>query len=1067
MSKFFINRPIVAIVISIVLVLVGSLTVLNLPVAQFPNIAPPEIQILATYVGADAQTLEQAVATPLEQQMNGVDNMNYMYSLNATGNSTTSLIVNFDQKTDPNTDFILAQSRETQAASQLPAEVTNYGITVRKSVTAPLLLVAVYSPHGTYDATFLANYAYINLADPVLRSPGIGNVQVFGAGQYAMRLWVKPDALAKLGITVPQIVSALQAQNTVNPAGKAGGEPAPKGQEFTYTVLAQGRLISPEQFGQIVLRETPDGGIVRVRDVARIELGAQDYSVAGRFNGKPSAVIAAYQLPGSNAVDAAAGVRKLMEQMKQRFPEDLDFVVALDTTRSVTEGIKEIVNTLLIALVLVILVVYLFLQGWRATLIPLLAVPVSLVGTFVLFPLFGFSINTLSLFGLVLAIGLVVDDAIVVVEGVERHIEEGLTPKNAALKAMEELSGPVVGIALVLSAVFVPTAFIPGITGRLYQQFAVTIAISVLLSAFNALTLSPALAALLLRPRQPSRGLLRRFFDWFNRVFQRATDGYVHWSGVLVQKTAVVIALLLVFGIAAWFFAQRVPTSFLPEEDQGYAYVSVQLPNGASLERTKAVVADVEKTIMDTPGVEYSTCFVGFSLLSFVRTTYNATFFVNFKPWDTRTTRAQQFQSLKANLNREFGKVPQAVAFGFAPPAIPGVGTAGGFTFLLEDRSGSDVQFLAKNLSVFLEAARKRPEIGNINTTFLPAVPQKFIDVDRDKVLKQGVNLTDVYRTIQAFMGGYFINYFNRFGRQWQVYIEAEAQDRADVNNVGRFYVLNNKGQSVPLSTLTTINSRVGPEFTQRFNEYRSAQINGSAAPGFSADQATNALEEVFKQTMPREMGFDYSGISFQEQKARQGVPPAVIFGLSLLFVFLILAALYESWSLPFSVLLSTPVAVFGAFAVLWLRRIVLGYFLPPYLVQIENDVFSQIGLVMLIGLAAKNAILIVEFAKDAYEKGDPLVKAALEGARLRLRPILMTSFAFILGCVPLWTASGAGAVARQIMGTTVIGGMIAASAIGIFLVPAVFYMVEKWSAAGKEPESGILPVSPSPLPGD
>jgi HAE1 family hydrophobic/amphiphilic exporter-1 len=1067
MSKFFINRPIVAIVISIVLVLVGSLTILNLPVAQFPNIAPPEIQILATYVGADAQTLEQAVATPLEQQMNGVDNMNYMYSLNATGSSSTSLIVNFDQKTDPNTDFILAQSRETQAASQLPAEVTNYGITVRKSVTAPLMLVAVYSPHGTYDATFLANYAYINLADPVLRSPGIGNVQVFGAGQYAMRLWVKPDALAKLGITVPQIVSAIQAQNTVNPAGKAGGEPSPKGQEFTYTVLAQGRLVSPEQFGQIVLRETPDGGIVRVRDVARIELGAQDYSVAGRFNGKPSAVIAAYQLPGSNAVEAAAGVKKLMEQLKQRFPEDLDFVVALDTTRSVTQGIKEIVNTLLIALVLVIIVVYIFLQGWRSTLIPLLAVPVSLVGTFVLFPLFGFSINTLSLFGLVLAIGLVVDDAIVVVEGVERHIEEGLTPKNAALKAMEELSGPVVGIALVLSAVFVPTAFIPGITGRLYQQFAVTIAISVLLSAFNALTLSPALAALLLRPRQPSQGLLRRFFDWFNRVFQRATDGYVHWSGVLVQKTAVVVALLLVFGVAAGFFAQRVPSSFLPEEDQGYAYVSVQLPNGASLERTRAVVADVEKTIMNTPGVEYSTCFVGFSLLSFVRTTYNATFFVNFKPWDERTTRAQQFESLKANLNREFGKVPQAVVFGFAPPAIPGVGTAGGFTFLLEDRSGSDIQFLAKNLSAFLEAARKRPEIGSINTTFLPAVPQKFIEVDRDKVLKQGVNLTDVYRTIQAFMGGYFINYFNRFGRQWQVYIEAEAQDRADVNNVGRFYVLNNKGASVPLSTLTTINSRVGPEFTQRFNEYRSAQINGSAAPGYSADQATNALEEVFKQIMPREMGFDYSGISFQEQKARQGVPPAVIFGLSLLFVFLILAALYESWSLPFSVLLSTPVAVFGAFAVLWLRRVVLGYFLPPYLVQIENDVFSQIGLVMLIGLAAKNAILIVEFAKDAYEKGEPLAKAALDGARLRLRPILMTSFAFILGCVPLWTASGAGAVARQIMGTTVIGGMIAASAIGIFFVPGIFYMVEKWSGAGKEPEIGLLPASPSPVPGD
>jgi HAE1 family hydrophobic/amphiphilic exporter-1 len=1048
MSKFFINRPIVAMVIAIVTVIVGAVTIISLPVAQFPNIAPPEIQVLATYVGADAQTLEQSVATPIEQQMSGVDNMNYMYSLNATGNSQTTLIVNFDVKTDPNTDLILAQSRETQAASQLPIDVTNYGITVRKSVTAPLMLVAVYSPHGTYDAKFLANYAYINLFDPITRSPGIGQVQVFGAGQYAMRLWVKPDQLAKLGITVTEIVSAVQSQNTVNPAGRVGGEPIPAGQQFAYAVRAQGRLVSPEEFGEIVVRESPDGGVVRVKDVARVELGAQDYSVAGRLNGKPSAIVAVYQLPGSNAVDAAAGVKKLMAEMKNRFPSDMDYTLSLDSTRSVVEGMKEIVITLLIAIALVIMVVYLFLQGWRATLIPLLAVPVSLVGTFVFFPLFGFSINTLSLFGLVLAIGLVVDDAIVVVEAVERHIEEGMAPKDAALKAMEEISGPVVGIALVLSAVFVPTAFIPGITGRLYQQFAVTIAISVLLSAFNALTLSPALAALLLRPKKASRGLVRRFFDQFNRLFERATNGYVRVCAALIRKSAMALIMLLGFGVAAWFFGSKVPSSFLPDEDQGYLYINLQLPSAASTERTDLVARKIEDILSHTPGVATTTSVIGFSLLSFTRSTYNAFFWVTLKPWDERTGRENQFQEIKTRLNRALSRLPEGIAFDFSPPAIPGVGTSGGFTFVLEDRAGKDVQFLSNNLNAFLSAARKRPEIAGLSTTFLGSVPQQFIDVDRDKVIKQGVPISDVYRTIQAFMGGLFINYFNRFGRQWQVYIEAEGDYRTNAENVGQFYVRNQNGRMVPLSALTRFEPRSGPEFTMRYNLYRSAQINGSAAPGYSSDQATTALEEVFAQTMPSEMGYDYIGMSFQEKRAQQGVPPAAIFGLSLLFVFLILSALYESWTLPFTVLLSTPVAVFGAFAILWLRRVLLGAFYPPYMVQIETDVYSQIGLVMLIGLAAKNAILIVEFAKDEYEKGKPLVDAALEGAKLRLRPILMTSLAFVFGCIPLWTASGAGAVARQIMGTTVIGGMLAASALGIFFVPAVFCVVEKFSGA-------------------
>jgi HAE1 family hydrophobic/amphiphilic exporter-1 len=1063
MSKFFINRPIVAMVIAIVTVIVGIVTIVGLPIAQFPNIAPPEIQILATYVGADAQTLEQSVATPIEQQMNGVDNMNYMYSLNATGNSQTTLIVNFDVKTDPNNDLILAQSRETQAASQLPVEVTNYGITVRKSVTAPLMLLALYSPHGTYDARFLANYAYINLVDSITRSYGIGQVQVFGAGQYAMRLWVKPDQLAKLGITVPEIVNAIQTQNTVNPAGKIGGEPIPSGQQFSYAVRAQGRLVSPEEFGEIVVRESPEGGVVRVRDVARIELGAQDYSVAGRLNGKPSAIIAVYQLPGSNAVNAADGVNKLMAELKTRFPGDMDYTTALDTTRSVVQGIKEIVLTLFIAIVLVILVVYLFLQGWRATLIPLLAVPVSLIGAFAFFPLFGFSVNTLSLFGLVLAIGLVVDDAIVVVEAVERHIEDGLSPKDAALKAMEEISGALVGIALVLSAVFIPTAFIPGITGRLYQQFAITIALSVLLSAFNALTLSPALAALLLRPREKRGGFLQNFFDWFNRLFERTTNGYVKICGGLIRKAAIAIVLLAIFGAGAAFFSNTVPSSFLPDEDQGYLYVNLQLPSAASLERTDLVARKIENILLHTPGVQSTTSVLGFSLLSYTRTSYNAFFFVTLKPWDDRKTREEKFQVIKARLNRELSQLQEGIAFDFSPPAIPGVGASGGFTFVLEDRAGKDVEFLSSNLSTFLAAARKRPEIASVSTTFLGSVPQQFIGVDRDKVIKQGVAINDVYRTIQAFMGGLFINYFNRFGRQWQVYIEAEGDYRTNAENVGEFYVKNGSGGMVPLSALIRFEPRAGPEFTMRYNLFRSAQINGSAAPGYSSNQAMAALEEVFAQTMPSEMGYDYLGISYQEKKAQQGVPPAVIFGLSLLFVFLILAALYESWTLPFSVLLSTPIAVFGAFFVLWLRRVLVSAFYPPYMVQIEADVYSQIGLVMLIGLAAKNAILIVEFAKDEYEKGRDLVDAALEGARLRLRPILMTSLAFIAGCIPLWTATGAGSVARQIMGTTVIGGMLAASAVGIFFVPAVFYLVERFSKRKvKAPLSAVPTPSPS-----
>src|SRR5438445_107053 len=813
MSKFFINRPIVAIVISILMVIVGAITIVSLPVSQFPAIAPPEVQVQTTYVGADAQTVEQSVATPIEQQMSGVDNMNYMYSVNSS-TGEMRLIVDFDVATNTNTDLILTQIRETQAASQLPVDVTNFGVTVQKSVTAPLMLISLYSPSGIYDSKFLANYAYINLYDQLSRVPGIGSVQVFGAGRYAMRLWVKPDQLAKLAITVPEIVAAIQSQNTVNPAGQIGGEPAPKGQEFTYSVRAQGRLTTPEEFEQIVVRAAPDGGIVRVKDVARVEMGAQDYTITSHLNGKPSAIVAVYQLPGSNAVQAADGVKKLLAGEKQRLPQGVDYTIALDTTRAVSEGIKEIVETLLIAILLVIIVVYIFLQGWRATLIPLLAVPVSLVGTFVLFPVFGFSINTLSLFGLVLAIGLVVDDAIVVVEAVEHHIEEGMSPRDATLKAMEEISGPVVGIALVLSAVFIPTAFIPGITGRLYQQFALTLAISVILSAFNALTLSPALAALLLRPKSERRGPLQKFFNWFNRVFGRATNQYVRWSGTLIRKSAVALVVLVTFGAAAAFFANKVPTSILPDEEQDYLFLHLQLPSAASIERTEDAAQKVEKILAGTPGVESTTSVVGFSLLSLTRSSYSAFFFVTLKEWKDRQKREEQYQFIRQNINRKLAGLPQGIAFSFSPPAIPGVGTSGGFTFVLEDRSGKDVGFLADNLNKFLAAARKRPDTASVNTTFLPRVPQQFIAVDREKALKQGVDIKDVYRTIQAFMGGSFINYFNRFGRQWQVYVEAEGIYRNRAENVGQFYVRNGAGDMVALSALTRSEPRAGPEFT-------------------------------------------------------------------------------------------------------------------------------------------------------------------------------------------------------------------------------------------------------------
>ena len=1027
MSRFFIRRPIVAIVIAIVTVLGGVVALSGLPIAQFPQIVPPQIIVTAQYPGADALTIEQSVATPLEQQMNGVDDMLYMQSTNAN-DGTMSLTVTFDVDTVPNIDQVNVQNRMAQAAPNLPPEVNQFGLTMRKQTGLPMLIVSLYSPNRSYDALFLANYANINVLDAIYRVPGVGEARIFGAGDYAMRVWVKPDLLARLGLTVPDVSRAIQQQSTVNPSGQVGSNPAPAGQEMTYTVRSQGRLQTEEEFGAIAVRSNPDGSVIRLRDIARIELGALNYQQIGRVNGQPGCAIAVFQAPGSNALGVVEGVRKQMAELQTRFPADLQYAYTLDTTLAVSQGIREIVITLSEAMLLVVLVVYLFLQNWRATLIPVVAVPVSLIGTFMVFPALGFSVNTLSLFGLVLAIGLVVDDAIVVVEAVEHHIEEGMAPRDATLKAMEEVSGPVVSIALILSSVFIPVAFMGGIQGSLNKQFAITIAISVLISAFNALTLSPALAAMWLRPRKEGRWL-GGFFRLFNRTFEKASRGYISVSRALIRKAAVGIALLAVFAILAGGLGRHLPTSFVPEEDYGYFLLNVQLPNAASLQRTDDVCRKVEAILSKTEGLNALNAIIGFSLLTRVTAPNNGFYFVGLKPWSERH-EGMDARSIVNRLNARFREeIPEAFVLAVMPPSIPGLGSQGGFTFWLQDRTGGTIGGLDANLQKFLTDARKRPELAGVTSPFSAAVPQVYVDLDRDKVLKEGIALTDVYQTMQTFLGGLYVNQFNRFGRQWRVFMQAEGQERTSPESIGQFYVRNNDGNMVPMSSLQSTRQTFGPQYTNRFNVYRAAQITGSAAPGYSSGQALDALEEVAKATLPATVSYDWSDLSYQERKASGNA--ARIFALSIVFVFLILAALYESWSLPFSVLLSVPVAVVGAFAGLLLRKF-------------DFDVYAQVGVVMLIGLAAKNAILIVEFAKARLEEGKDMVTAALEGAKLRLRPILMTSFAFIFGCVPLWIAEGSGAASRRILGTVVISGMLTATLLAIFLIPMLFVEVEK-----------------------
>jgi len=1054
MASFFVNRPIVAMVLSIIMVMLGLVAMRGLPIAQYPDIVPPMIQVTTTFIGASATDVEASVATPLEQQINGVEQGIYMKSTNAN-DGTLTLKVSFEVGSNLDMDNVLTQNRVSQAMPQMPQPVKQYGVTVKKSLAFPLMVISIKSPKASYDSSFLSNYSTININDAIARIPGVGQVTLFGGSDYAMRVWLRPDRIGRLGLTIPDIANAIAQQNQLTPAGQIGGPPAPSGTEYTYTVRTQGRLLNEDEFGDIILRTAADGSQVRLKDVARLELGTMLYNAIGRHNSQPAAVIAIYQVPGSNALAVANQVKTTLDDLSKRFPRDMEYLVSLDTTLPVSEGISEIVHTLFEAVLLVIVVVFVFLQNWRATLIPLMTVPVSLVGAFIFFPILGFSINVLSLLGLVLAIGIVVDDAIVVVEAVMHHIEHGMTPKDATLKAMEEVSGPVIAIGLILSAVFVPVGFMGGITGRLYQQFAITIALSVLLSVVNALTLSPALAALLLKAPTGKKTLLTPFYNWFNRVFGRTTDVYVSFAAILIRKMfrSVLFIGVLVFVIV--MLVRQIPGGFVPEEDQGFLLVNTLLPDAASLERTDAVMKKVETVLKRTEAVEGYNTISGFSLLTGAYSSNMGFFFVQLKPWHDRG-RTHTAAVVTDELNREFTKeVREGAVVAFGPPAIPGLGTGAGFTFELQDRSGGTPEYLAQQAQKFIEAARKRPEIGRISTLYRAAVPQIYADIDRSKVSKAGVLLTDVNTTLGALLGSSYINDFNKFGRVYKVYVQAEPEFRRDPSQLGLFFVRNQTGGMVPLDTVVTTKPAVGPEFTNRFNLFRTAEITGVPAAGISSMQALNALDETARQVLPPDMSFDWADMSYQERKA-PGI--AVVFVLAIFLVFLILAAQYESWGLPFSVLLGTPFAAFGAYFGLWVARRLIS---DSYV----NNVFAQIGLIMLVGLAAKNAILIVEFAKVEHESGKPLVEAALSAAKLRLRPILMTAFAFILGVVPLLTASGAGAEARKVMGVAVFSGMLIATLLGVCLIPMLFVLIEKILGRGAHvaAAASARPLTPHP----
>jgi HAE1 family hydrophobic/amphiphilic exporter-1 len=1047
MANFFIRRPIVAFVISIIIVIMGLFTLKGLSVEQYPFLAPPIVRVTATYPGASAEAVEQSVATPIEQEVNGVDNTIFMKSSN-TSDGRMQLDVNFEVGTNQDTSNVLTQNRVGIAQARLPQEVTAQGVTVKKQSPSILMVISLYSPNASYDANFLTNYITINLKDQLLRIRGVAQVDLFGGSDYSMRIWLRPDRLAKLALTPSDVIAAIREQNLQAPAGQVGMAPSPKDQEFTYTVRAPGRLVNPEEFENIILRQTETGAQIRVKDVGRAELGAENYKSFGRLDGKSAGIMALYLLPGANQLQAAHAIYDAMKNAKTLFPPDLDYKIVYDTTPAVEASIEGIVHTFIEAVVLVTLVVFIFLQNLRATIIPLLTVPVSLIGTFIFFPALGFSLNTLSMFGLVLAIGIVVDDAIVVVEAVMHHIEHGMSPRDATVQAMKEVSAPVIGIALILSAVFIPVAFLGGLTGRMYQQFALTIAISVLLSAFNALSLSPALCALFLKAPKPRRGLLGKFFGGFNRGFDRVTKGYVSGSRLLVRRAWFTIVIVAAVGVGAGLFGSALPAGFVPEEDQGVFSINVQLPPGSSLELTSGVLAKIEAILAKTEGIDSYNAIGGYGILTSSFQPNFGSFFVRLKPWEERHTEALHVRGVMATLQSQLSRIPDAVAFPFNLPTISGFGAASGFNFMLQDRSGTlTVQQLGDQAQRFMEAARKRPELANLFTSFNPNYPQVKVELDREKARKLGVPVNEVFQAMSAVLGGSYVNDFNRFGRLFRVYVQSEADFRRKPKDIGDIYVRSRTTNAmIPLSTLVTITSESGTEVTFRFNLFRTVEITGISGAGYSSGQSLAALEAVFAETMPREMGFAYSGMSFQEKVAPAAGPTFV---LAIVFVFLLLAALYESWRLPWAVLLGSPLVALGSFFGVWL----MGY---------DNNVYVAIGNIMLIGLAAKNAILIVEVAKAKYEEGKTIEESSLEAAQLRFRPILMTAFAFILGVVPLMIASGAGSGAQNVMGTAVFWGMLIATALGVFLIPGNFAFVEGLGAKKKKTVPTAVPAMPS-----